>query len=159
MEGIGKLLVLVGVIFVLVGAALWAGFGKGWLGRLPGDISIEKGGLYFLFSHRHVHSYQHCALVASKHFPSLKIFLAVTELRVFSFPVMKTLAITLSAIVMMTSFSSCTWLKEKYAKNERASAAYLAAKRTVPPKTNIEGVWVFSAVGHGRPQSGPRWHV
>ena len=59
----------------------------------------------------------------------------------FSFAVMKTLAITLSAIVMMTSFSSCTSLKEKYAKNERASAAYLAAKRTLPPKTNIEGVW------------------
>jgi uncharacterized protein YybS (DUF2232 family) len=49
MEGIGKLLVLVGVIFVLVGAALWAGFGKGWLGRLPGDISIEKGGSTFYF--------------------------------------------------------------------------------------------------------------
>lgn len=49
MEGIGKLFVLVGVIFVLVGAALWAGFGKGWLGRLPGDISIEKGGSTFYF--------------------------------------------------------------------------------------------------------------
>lgn len=49
MESIGKLLVLVGVIFVLVGAALWAGFGKGWLGRLPGDISIEKGGSTFYF--------------------------------------------------------------------------------------------------------------
>ena len=49
MEGIGKFLVLVGVIFVLVGAALWAGFGKGWLGRLPGDISIEKGGSTFYF--------------------------------------------------------------------------------------------------------------
>jgi hypothetical protein len=49
MEGIGKLLVLVGVTFVLVGAALWAGFGKGWLGRLPGDISIEKGGSTFYF--------------------------------------------------------------------------------------------------------------
>jgi hypothetical protein len=49
MEGIGKLFVLVGVIFVLVGAALWAGFGKGWLGRLPGDISIDKGGSTFYF--------------------------------------------------------------------------------------------------------------
>ena len=49
MEGIGKFLVLIGVIFVLVGVALWAGFGKGWLGRLPGDISIEKGGSTFYF--------------------------------------------------------------------------------------------------------------
>ena len=49
MEGIGKFLVLVGVIFVVAGAALWAGFGKGWLGRLPADISIEKGGSTFYF--------------------------------------------------------------------------------------------------------------
>jgi hypothetical protein len=59
----------------------------------------------------------------------------------FSFAGMKTLAITLGAVVLMTSFSSCTWLKEKYAKNERASVAYLSQKRTAPPKMNIEGVW------------------
>jgi hypothetical protein len=59
----------------------------------------------------------------------------------FSFAVMKTLAITLSAVVLMASFSSCSWLKEKYAKNEKASAAYLSEKKTAPSKMNIEGVW------------------
>ena len=54
---------------------------------------------------------------------------------------MKTLAITLSAVVLMSSFSSCALLKEKYAKNERASAAYLSSKRTAPSRMNIEGVW------------------
>jgi hypothetical protein len=54
---------------------------------------------------------------------------------------MKTLAITLSAIVLMTSFSSCTWLKEKYARNEQASVAYLSDKKTAPARMNIEGVW------------------
>lgn len=59
----------------------------------------------------------------------------------FSFAVMKTLAVTLSAIVLMTSFSSCTWLKEKYARNEQASVAYLSDKKTAPARMNIEGVW------------------
>jgi Protein of unknown function (DUF2905) len=49
MEGLGKFLVLVGVIITIVGAALWAGLGKGWLGRLPGDISVERGGWTFYF--------------------------------------------------------------------------------------------------------------
>jgi hypothetical protein len=60
---------------------------------------------------------------------------------VFSFAVMKTLAITLSAIILMTSFSSCTWLKEKYARNEQASAAYLSDKKTARARMNIEGLW------------------
>ena len=42
MENIGKLLVIVGVTMTIVGGALWAGFGRGWLGRLPGDIVIER---------------------------------------------------------------------------------------------------------------------
>jgi hypothetical protein len=49
MESLGKLLVLVGVTMAIVGAALWSGFGKGWLGRLPGDIHIERGGSSFFF--------------------------------------------------------------------------------------------------------------
>jgi hypothetical protein len=60
---------------------------------------------------------------------------------VVSFAVMKTLAISLSAAVLMISFSSCTWLKEKYAKNESATVAYLSEKKTAPPKMNIEGLW------------------
>ena len=49
MEALGKFLVLVGVTITIVGAALWAGFGKGWLGRLPGDINIERGSSGFYF--------------------------------------------------------------------------------------------------------------
>jgi hypothetical protein len=60
---------------------------------------------------------------------------------VFFFPVMKTLATILSAFGLMVSFSSCGWLKEKYAKNERASVAYLSEKKSAPARTNIEGVW------------------
>ena len=54
---------------------------------------------------------------------------------------MKTLATTLSAVVLMASFSSCSWLKEKYAKNENARVAYLSEKKSVPAKMNIEGLW------------------
>ncbi|HVJ57207.1 MAG TPA: DUF2905 domain-containing protein [Terrimicrobiaceae bacterium] len=49
METIGKLLVIVGVTMTIVGAALWAGFGRGWLGRLPGDIHVEREGFGFYF--------------------------------------------------------------------------------------------------------------
>ena len=48
MQELGKLLVVVGLVAALVGVALWTGIG-GWLGRLPGDIRIERGDsvLYF----------------------------------------------------------------------------------------------------------------
>jgi len=54
---------------------------------------------------------------------------------------MKTLATTLSAVVLMASFSSCSWLKEKYAKNENARVAYLSEKKSASAKMNIEGLW------------------
>jgi hypothetical protein len=49
MPELGKMLVVLGAIIALVGLALWSGFGAGWLGRLPGDIRIERGhaGFYF----------------------------------------------------------------------------------------------------------------
>ena len=49
MQELGKLLVVFGFVLALVGAALWTGVGGGWLGRLPGDIRIERGqsGFYF----------------------------------------------------------------------------------------------------------------
>ena len=49
MPDFGKLLVIVGVIIVLVGGLLWSGIGTGPLGRLPGDIRIERGGSGFYF--------------------------------------------------------------------------------------------------------------
>ena len=49
MQELGKLLVVFGVVAVLIGAALWTGVGAGWLGRLPGDIRIERGNSGFYF--------------------------------------------------------------------------------------------------------------
>ncbi|HEX3818347.1 MAG TPA: DUF2905 domain-containing protein [Chthoniobacterales bacterium] len=49
MPEVGKMLVVFGVVIVLVGLLLWSGFGVGWLGRLPGDIRIERNGSGFYF--------------------------------------------------------------------------------------------------------------
>ncbi|MBA3832393.1 MAG: DUF2905 domain-containing protein [Chthoniobacterales bacterium] len=49
MQEIGKLLVVFGGLVVLLGLALWSGVGAGWLGRLPGDIRIERGHSAFYF--------------------------------------------------------------------------------------------------------------
>jgi hypothetical protein len=46
---LGKVLVVVGVGVAIVGALLWSGFGRGWLGRLPGDIHYTKGNVSFFF--------------------------------------------------------------------------------------------------------------
>ena len=43
MTEIGKLLVVIGIMLVVMGALLWSGFGKSWLGRLPGDVNYSKG--------------------------------------------------------------------------------------------------------------------
>ena len=37
------------VLLVLLGALLWSGFGKGWFGRLPGDLHYSKGDFHFYF--------------------------------------------------------------------------------------------------------------
>ncbi len=49
MNDFGKVLVIVGLLIAAVGALLWSGFGKGWLGRLPGDINYAKGNFSFHF--------------------------------------------------------------------------------------------------------------
>jgi len=43
MNEMGKFLVIAGLMIAAVGALLWSGVGKGWLGRLPGDINYSKG--------------------------------------------------------------------------------------------------------------------
>ena len=42
MRELGKLVVIVGVITTLVGFVMWSGFAPKWLGRLPGDLRIER---------------------------------------------------------------------------------------------------------------------
>ena len=43
------MLVVLGALVVLIGLALWSGVGAGWLGKLPGDIRIERGNSGFYF--------------------------------------------------------------------------------------------------------------
>lgn len=49
MSDLGKLLVVIGLMLAGVGLLLWTGFGKGWLGRLPGDIHFSRGNFTFYF--------------------------------------------------------------------------------------------------------------
>jgi uncharacterized protein YybS (DUF2232 family) len=49
MNELGKVLVVAGLVVVFVGLLLWSGIGRGWLGRLPGDVHFTRGNftLYF----------------------------------------------------------------------------------------------------------------
>jgi len=49
MNELGKFLVVAGLLIVIVGALLWSGIGKNWLGRLPGDINYSKDNFSFHF--------------------------------------------------------------------------------------------------------------
>lgn len=49
MGELGKILAVFGGVMMILGLALWSGFGSGWLGRLPGDIRIERGNSVFYF--------------------------------------------------------------------------------------------------------------
>jgi hypothetical protein len=46
---LGKFIVIFGVITTLVGLVMWGGFAPKWLGRLPGDIRIEREHSAFYF--------------------------------------------------------------------------------------------------------------
>ena len=46
---LGKYVVVIGVIIMLVGLVMWSGFAPKWLGRLPGDIRIEREHSAFYF--------------------------------------------------------------------------------------------------------------
>jgi hypothetical protein len=50
MEQVGKTLVVVGLVITLIGALMWVGLFR-WLrlGRLPGDIAVERPGFGFYF--------------------------------------------------------------------------------------------------------------
>jgi hypothetical protein len=49
MREMGKFLVILGAVIVVVGLVLWGWFAPRWLGRLPGDIRIERGHSAFYF--------------------------------------------------------------------------------------------------------------
>ena len=49
MRELGKFIMIIGVITTLVGLVMWSGFAPKWLGRLPGDIRIEREHSVFYF--------------------------------------------------------------------------------------------------------------
>ncbi len=49
MRELGKFAVIIGIVITLVGLVMWSGFAPRWLGRLPGDIRIERGNSAFYF--------------------------------------------------------------------------------------------------------------
>lgn len=49
MRDLGHLFILAGVILVALGIVFSLGGGLSWLGRLPGDIRIERPGFSFFF--------------------------------------------------------------------------------------------------------------
>ena len=48
MHELGKIFVIIGLVIIVTGGLLWSGYG-GWLGRLPGDIRVERGNSGFYF--------------------------------------------------------------------------------------------------------------
>jgi len=49
MRELGKFVVIIGFIMTLIGLVMWSGFAPKWLGRLPGDIRIEREHSAFYF--------------------------------------------------------------------------------------------------------------
>ena len=49
MPDIGKLLIILGALIVVLGLALTFGPRIPFLGRLPGDIAIDRGNVHFYF--------------------------------------------------------------------------------------------------------------
>ena len=49
MPEIGKLLIIVGGVIVVVGLVLTFGLRIPFLGKLPGDISVDRGNVHFYF--------------------------------------------------------------------------------------------------------------
>jgi Protein of unknown function (DUF2905) len=49
MTEIGKLLIVFGVLIAVVGVAIVLAGRLPWIGRLPGDISVQRGNFTFYF--------------------------------------------------------------------------------------------------------------
>ncbi|MDD5423293.1 MAG: DUF2905 domain-containing protein [Candidatus Omnitrophica bacterium] len=49
MSAFGKMLILLGIFLIIFGAIFTLGGKIPWLGRLPGDICIQKKGVTFFF--------------------------------------------------------------------------------------------------------------
>ena len=49
MNDLGKVLFLIGLLICAIGLLLWSGLGRGWLGRLPGDLHYTRDNFSFHF--------------------------------------------------------------------------------------------------------------
>jgi len=49
MNDLGKLIFFVGVAIAGIGLLMWMGVGRGWFGKLPGDINYSRGNFSFHF--------------------------------------------------------------------------------------------------------------
>ena len=49
MRELGKFVAVAGLVVMLIGLVMWGGFVPKWLGRLPGDIRIEREHSTFYF--------------------------------------------------------------------------------------------------------------
>ena len=49
MNDLGKVIFIVGAVIAVIGLLLWTGVGKGWLGKLPGDINYSRDNFSFHF--------------------------------------------------------------------------------------------------------------
>ena len=49
MNDFGKAMFFCGLVLCAVGLLLWSGFGRSWIGRLPGDIHYTRGNFSFYF--------------------------------------------------------------------------------------------------------------
>ncbi|MBV9488405.1 MAG: DUF2905 domain-containing protein [Verrucomicrobia bacterium] len=50
MQELGRLIIVTGVLLVIIGLIIWKAPGVfGWFGKLPGDISVQKGNFSFYF--------------------------------------------------------------------------------------------------------------
>lgn len=49
MNELGKFITIAGLVIAAIGMLLWTGVGRGWLGKLPGDIHFTRGNFSFYF--------------------------------------------------------------------------------------------------------------
>ena len=49
MQDVGRMLIVLGIVIALVGVLLMVAGRVPWLGRLPGDIHVERGNWSFYF--------------------------------------------------------------------------------------------------------------
>ena len=49
MQDFGKIIFIIGLAFSVVGAIIWKTGGLGGLGKLPGDLFVQKGSSTFYF--------------------------------------------------------------------------------------------------------------